>query len=80
MTRPDAEPQKASAQNKTFSIWVLRNLRYQTPLVLIINLLVSAEMVFRLYIDRWPVEQISPVAKSLLGLERQWVFAWESLR
>ncbi len=72
--------QKVSAQNETFSIWVFRDPRYRTPLVLLTNLLVSAETVFRLYLDRWPVEQIPQVAKPLLGLERQWVFAQESTR
>lgn len=71
--------QKVSAQNETFSIWVFRDPRYRTPLVLITNLQVSAEAVFRLYLDRWPVEQIPQVAKPLLGVERQWVFAQESL-
>lgn len=72
--------QKVSAQNPTFSIWVFRDPRYRTPLVLITNLSVSAEAVFRLYLDRWPVEQIPQVAKPLLGLERQWVFAQESIQ
>lgn len=71
--------QKVSAKNETFSIWVFRDPRYAKPLVLLTNLRVSAEAVFRLYLDRWPVEQIPQVAKPLLGLERQWVFARESL-
>lgn len=70
--------QKVSAANETFSIWVFRDPRYRTPLVLITDLAVSAEAVFLLYLDRWPVEQIPQVAKPLLGLERQWVFGRES--
>lgn len=72
--------QRVSAQNEAFSIWIFRDPRYRTPLVLITNLAVSAEAVFRLYLDRWPVEQIPQVAKPLLGLERQWAFARESTR
>jgi hypothetical protein len=34
--------------------------------------------IFRLYLDRWPVEQIPLVAKQMLGLHRQFVFAPES--
>jgi len=71
--------QKVSADNATFSIWVFRDPAYRKPLVLITNLPVSPEAVFRLYRERWPVEQIPQVAKPLLGLERQWVFAPESI-
>jgi len=71
--------QKVSADHETFSIWVFRDPAYRKPLVLITNLPVSPEAVFRLYLDRWPVEQIPQVAKPLLGLERQWVFAPESI-
>jgi hypothetical protein len=36
------------------------------------------ETAFKLYLDRWPVEQIPLVAKQTLGLQRQFVFAPES--
>jgi hypothetical protein len=49
------------------------------PLVLITNLPVSPEAVLCLYRERWPVEQVPQVAKPLLGLGRQWVFAPESI-
>jgi hypothetical protein len=71
--------QKVSADNATFSIWVFRDPAYRKPLVLITNLPVSPEAVLCLYRERWPVEQIPQVAKPLLGLERQWVFAPESI-
>jgi hypothetical protein len=47
--------------------------------VLITNLPVSPEAVFRRYRKRWPVEQIPQVTRPLLGLERQWVLAPESI-
>jgi len=67
--------QKVAAANETFTIWVFFDPLYRTPLVLGTNLTVRPETAFRLYLDRWPVEQIPLVAKQLLGLERQFVFA-----
>ncbi|MBO9370649.1 MAG: hypothetical protein J7575_06145, partial [Chloroflexi bacterium] len=47
--------QKVSADHDTFSIWVFRDPAYRKPLMLITNLPVSPEAVFRLYRERWPV-------------------------
>ncbi|MGB9872920.1 MAG: hypothetical protein ACPLYD_14840 [Anaerolineae bacterium] len=44
--------QKVSANNVTFSIWVFRDPAYRKPLVLITNLPVSPEAIFRLYLDQ----------------------------
>ena len=71
--------QKVSADNAAFSIWVFRDPAYRNPLVLSTNLPVSPEAVLCLYRERWPVEQVPQVARPLLGLERQWVFAPESI-
>ena len=63
----------------TFTIWVFFDPLYQTPLVLGTNLMqAQPSTIFRLYLDRWPVEQIPLVAKQMLGLHRQFVFAPES--
>lgn len=67
--------QKVSASNKTFTVWVFHDPLYKRPLVLGTNLLSQAETIFRLYLDRWPVEQPPLVAKQMLGLHRQFVFA-----
>ena len=67
--------QKAAADNETFTIWVFFDPLHRDPLVLGTNLTVQPETVFLLYLDRWPVEQVPLVAKQLLGLERQFVFA-----
>lgn len=67
--------QHVSAANKTFSIWVIEDLAYEDPWVLATNLDCSAETVYYLYLNRWPVEQIPLVAKQLLGMQRQFVFA-----
>ena len=63
----------------TFTIWVFFDPLYDSPLVLGTNLMhAQPETIFLLYLDRWPVEQIPLVAKQMLGLHRQFVFAPES--
>jgi hypothetical protein len=47
-------------------------------LVLGTNVALLPETAFKLYLDRWPVEQVPLVAKQALGLQRQFVFAPES--
>lgn len=39
------------------------------------NLSVLPDTIFRLYLDRWPVEQVPLVAKQTLGLHRHFVWA-----
>lgn len=70
---------KPSEAPATFNLWVFFDPLYTTPLVLATNLgHAQAATIFSLYLDRWPVEQIPLVAKQLLGLHRQFVFAPES--
>jgi hypothetical protein len=47
-------------------------------LVLATSLDLQPESVLRLYLDRWPIEQVPQAAKQMLGLQRQFVFAPES--
>jgi len=70
--------QKVAPANQTFTIWVFFDPLYRDPLVLGTNLTVRPETAFRLYLDRWSVEQVPLVAKQLLGLEQQFVFALAS--
>lgn len=73
---PTCKPGEAIA---TFTIWVFFDPLYKTPLLLGTNLAHAQPMtIFCLYLDRWPVEQIPLVAKQMLGLHRQFVFAPES--
>jgi hypothetical protein len=64
---------------ETFNIWVFFDPLYDKPLVLGTNLHQATPVtLFCLYQERWPVEQVPLVAKQLLGLHRQFVFAPES--
>jgi hypothetical protein len=71
--------QKADQSQATLTIWVYFDLRFRQPLVLATNLDAEAATVFRLYCDRWPVEQVPLFAKQLLGLQRHFVFAPASI-
>jgi hypothetical protein len=66
--------QKVADRGLPFTIWAFFDPMYQKPMVLGTNLAVQAETIFRLYLDRWPVEQPPLVAKQMLGLHRQFVF------
>lgn len=63
---------------ETFRCAVIFDPRYQEPLILVTNLPVSAYALWRLYRDRWPIEQLPLAAKQMLGCERAYLFAEES--
>ena len=69
---------KVNSSHPTFSIWVFFDPLYTDPLVLGTDLCLQPLSLFHLYLDRWPVEQVPLVAKQMLGLHRQFVFAPES--
>jgi hypothetical protein len=69
---------KPHPENETFSILVFLDPLYQQALVLGTNVALQPATAFKLYLDRWPVEQIPLAAKQMLGLHRQFVFAPES--
>ena len=72
----DCKPGEAP---ETFTVWAFFDPLYDKPLVLGTNLHQATPLtIFCLYLDRWPVEQIPLVAKQMLGLHRQFVFAPES--
>jgi hypothetical protein len=62
----------------SFRCVVIYDPRYKEPLVLATNLPVSAYALWRLYRDRWPIEQLPLAAKQMLGCGRAFVFAQES--
>ncbi len=47
--------------------------RYREPLLLAANFDASAETIYQLYLDRWPVEQLPLAAKQMIGLHRHFV-------
>ena len=69
---------KVDLSHQTFSIWVFFDPLYTDPLVLGTDLCLKPLSLFHFYQDRWPVEQVPLVAKQMLGLHRQFVFAPES--
>jgi hypothetical protein len=69
---------KVDSSHQTFSIWVFFDPLYTDPLVLATDRSLQPLSLFFLYLDRWPVEQVPLVAKQMLGLHRQFVFAPES--
>lgn len=71
--------QKVAASHEPLCIWVFFDPRFRDPLVLATNIAASAQAIYRLYRDRWPVEQPPLVAKQMLGLQRHFVFAPASI-
>jgi hypothetical protein len=66
---------KVDEANPTFHILVFFDPLYTEPLVLATSWDLQPESVLRLYLDRWPIEQVPQAAKQMLGLQRQFVFA-----
>jgi len=65
--------QKPSEDNATFDIYVFHDPKYKTPWVLATPLKLQAKSVYRIYADRWPVEQVPLSSKQMLGAHRQFV-------
>jgi hypothetical protein len=59
----------------TFSVLVFHNPAFRQPLVVATSLALPACKVLRLYLDRWPVEQLPLAAKQMVGAQRAFVFA-----
>lgn len=69
--------QKVDESHQTFTIWVFADPNYRQPLIVATNLAAAqAETIYRLYRDRWPVEEVPLVAKQMIGLHRQFVSAF----
>lgn len=72
--------QKANKQHAQVQIWAFHDPRYRKPMVLATSLSASADVILKLYLDRWPVEQVPLVAKQMLGLQRMFVHATVSVQ
>jgi hypothetical protein len=69
---------KVSETTHSFSLYVFFDPHYTNPLILATDLDLMPETVFLIYLDRWPVEQPPLAAKQMIGLHRQFVFAFEA--
>lgn len=62
----------------TFDCIVVFDPRYKQAMVLLTNLKVSAQTVWCLYHDRWPIEQVPLAGKQMLGAHQSFVFGQDS--
>lgn len=69
---------KVKPDNLTFALHCCFDPLYTKPLLLATDMTLSAELIYLLYRDRWPVEHPPLAAKQMLGLHRQFVFAPET--
>ena len=69
---------KVDPDNDTFTVVAIYDPRYEDPWLLGCSEKLSGMVLYALYRDRWPVEQVPLAAKQILGGERQFVFAEES--
>ena len=67
-------------QNPTFWVVAIYDPFYSEPWLLATDLPIKPASVKGLYQDRWPVEQIPLAAKHMVGAQRQFVFAQESIQ
>ena len=74
---PDITPDPSA---KTFNVYAIYDPAYSTPWLLATPLKLKASTVKAMYQDRWPVEQIPLCAKQMVGAQRQFVHADESIQ
>lgn len=70
--------QAVNSNNQTFSIHCFYDPLYHKPLLLATDMNLTAELIYLVYRDRWPVEHPPLAAKQMVGLHRQFVFAPEA--
>ncbi|MBV7338250.1 hypothetical protein KFU94_60500 [Chloroflexi bacterium TSY] len=64
--------------NRTYSIYVIQDPAYNTPLVLATVMTLQPETIYLVYLERWPVEPPPLASKQMIGLHRQFVHADEA--
>lgn len=69
---------EAKPGSPSFRCVVIFDPRYKEALVLLSDLKVTAYALWRLYRDRWPIEQLPLAAKQMLGAQRSFVFGKQS--
>jgi len=70
--------QKANPDQRTFTVVVIYDPRYEEPWVLACPIHLRGETLWQLYHARWPIEQLPLAAKHMVGANRQFVSAPES--
>ena len=76
LIRPGVVPDH---KNSSFWVVAIHDPLYREPWLLATELPIEPLSVKRLYQDRWSVEQIPLAAKHMVGADRQFVFAQESI-
>jgi len=71
--------QQVSEQAQVFNIITFFDPFYKNPLVLAVDIGLSAQAAYLFYRDRWPVEQLPLVTKQLLGCKRAFVHNSETI-
>jgi hypothetical protein len=74
---PDCAPE---AHNLTFDVYAIHDPDFDTPWLLATPLALKPISVRNMYKDRWPVEQIPLSAKQMIGSQRQFVHAEETIQ
>ena len=75
LIRPDVLP---GPDNALFDVFAIVDPRYDNPLLVATNVKLKPATVHRLYMDRWPIEQLPLAGKQMVGAHRQFVFAAET--
>jgi hypothetical protein len=68
----------AAARRSSFTVWAFSDPGYAEPLLVAAAPELPARVVYELYLDRWPVEQVPLAAKQMIGAGRQFVWAPET--
>lgn len=68
----------AAAGSPSCTVWALHDPRHTEPLLVAASAELPAAVVYELYRDRWPVEQLPLAAKQMIGAGRQFVWAPET--
>ncbi len=74
---PDCAP---DTHNQTFDVYAIHDPNFDTPWLLATPVALKPASVRAIYKDRWPVEQIPLSAKQMIGSQRQFVHADETIQ
>jgi len=66
--------------NNTFDVYAFHDPSFKQPWLLATSVPLTAESVYTLYTNRWPVEQLPLAAKQMLGAHRQFVHASQTIQ